>query len=129
MPGGDRTGPMGSGPMSGHGMGYCAGFTRPGSMSPGPGYGFGKGGGFGRGFCQGFGLEKGRGWRHPGFGRFWSYPYPQETPYSTYQPLTEEQEMDVLEEQTKILEDELNQLKLRQTELKRQKQKKNTTNK
>ncbi|NOR14851.1 MAG: hypothetical protein GQ544_04025 [Candidatus Aminicenantes bacterium] len=46
-----------------------------------------------------------------------------------FQPLTEEQEIDALEEQAKMLEGELNQLKRRQTELKRQKQKKNTTNK
>ena len=112
---GDRTGPMGSGPMTGRGMGYCAGSTGPGFMSPGPGYGFGRGGGFG--------LGRGRGWQHPGFGRFRGYPYPQATPYSTFQPLTEAQEMDVLEEQAKILEDELIQLKRRQAELKRQKQK------
>ncbi len=129
MPRGDRTGPIGSGPMTGRALGYCAEFTDPGFMSPGAGYGFGRGGGFGRYFGRGFGPGRGRGWRHPGFGRFWGYPYPQETPHSTYQPLTEEQEMDVLEEQAKILEDELNQLKRRQAELKRQKQKKNTTNK
>ena len=51
MPGGDRTGPMGAGPMSGRGAGYCAGFNQPGYMSPGfrgRGAGFGGGGG-GRG--------------------------------------------------------------------------------
>jgi len=37
MPLGDRTGPMGLGPMSGRGMGYCAGFPTPGYMNPGPG--------------------------------------------------------------------------------------------
>jgi hypothetical protein len=126
MPRGDRTGPMGSGPMTGRGMGYCGGSTGPGFISPGPGYGFGRGGGFGRGFGRGFGPGRGRGWRHPGFGRFWGYPYPQATPYSTFPPFTEEQEMDVLEEQAKILEDELNQLKRRQAELKRQKQKNKT---
>jgi len=110
MPRGDRTGPMGSGPMTGRGMGFCAGSTGPGFMSPGPSYGFGRGRGFGREF----GLGRGRGWRHL---------YPQATPYSTFQPFTEEQEMDALEEQAKILEDELNQLKKRQIELKKQKQK------
>ena len=113
MPRGDRTGPMGSGPMTGRGMGYCAVSTGPGFTFPEPGYGFGRGGGFGRGFGRGFGLGRGRGWRHP---------YPQATPYSTFQPLTEKQEMDALEEQAKILEDELNHLKKRQTELKKRKQ-------
>ena len=45
MPGGDGTGPMGYGPMTGRGMGYCAGFDRPGFASPG----FGRGRGMGRG--------------------------------------------------------------------------------
>ena len=116
MPRGDRTGPMGSGPMSGRGMGYCAGSTGPGFTSAGPGYRFGRGGGFGRGFAR-------------GFGHFRGYPYPQATPYAAYQPLTEEQEMDALEEQTKILEDELNQLKRKKAELKRQKAGKKAANK
>ena len=118
MPRGDRTGPMGYGPLTGRGMGYCAGSAGPGFMYPGPGYGYGRGRGFGRGF----GLGRGRGWGHPGFGRFWGYPYPQTTPYSTFQPLSAKQEMEVLEEQARILEDELNQIKKRQTELKRPKQ-------
>lgn len=126
MPRGDRTGPMDSGPMTGRSMGTCGGFSGPGFMSPGPGFGFGRGGGFRGSFGRGFGLGRGHGRRQVGFGRYWGYPYPQETPYSTFQPLTEEQEMDVLEEQAKILESELNQLKRRQTELKKQKNK--TTN-
>ena len=56
MPGGDGTGPMGMGPMSGRAAGYCAGFAVPGFMNPG--VGFGRRGG-GRGFGGG-----GRGWRH-----------------------------------------------------------------
>ena len=28
MPGGDRTGPLGQGPMTGRGAGYCGGFGR-----------------------------------------------------------------------------------------------------
>lgn len=58
MPGGDRTGPEGRGPLTGRGLGGCAGSQRP---------RFGLGRGFGRG----------RGWRHwaratglPGWVRF-----------------------------------------------------------
>jgi len=40
MPGGDRTGPMGFGSMTGRGMGYCAGFPGLGFMSPGTSFGF-----------------------------------------------------------------------------------------
>lgn len=56
MPGGDRTGPQGMGPMTGRAAGYCAGYNVPGYMNPygGRGMGFGRmmggrGGGFGRG--------------------------------------------------------------------------------
>lgn len=54
MPGGDGTGPMGMGPMSGRGAGYCAGYPAPGFMNPVGGRGFcgrgfgGRGGGRGR---------------------------------------------------------------------------------
>jgi hypothetical protein len=55
MPGGDRTGPMGSGPMTGRGAGYCAGNIRA-------GYGnFGARAGYG---CRGGNQGGGRGWRN-----------------------------------------------------------------
>ncbi|MEL7667919.1 MAG: DUF5320 domain-containing protein [Actinomycetota bacterium] len=44
MPGGDRTGPMGEGSMTGRGAGYCVG------EAPGRGLGLGIGRGLGRGF-------------------------------------------------------------------------------
>jgi len=51
MPFGDRTGPLGQGPRTGRGAGYCSGFAVPGSMNQGGGSGsFGRGrGGGGRG--------------------------------------------------------------------------------
>ena len=48
MPGGDRTGPMGMGPMTGRGAGFCGGTGVPGFANRGPGLGFGRGRG-GRG--------------------------------------------------------------------------------
>ncbi len=45
MPAGNGTGPMGAGPMTGRGAGFCAGFNQP---------GFASGGGFGRGMGFGF---------------------------------------------------------------------------
>jgi hypothetical protein len=48
MPGGDRTGPMGLGPMTGRGTGYCAGEPGPGSANGPGGRGRGFGGGGGR---------------------------------------------------------------------------------
>jgi hypothetical protein len=52
MPQGDGTGPMGQGPMTGRGMGYCAGFNMPGFANAG----FGRG--LRRGFGRGFGFRR-----------------------------------------------------------------------
>lgn len=59
MPGGDRTGSNGTGPMTGRAAGYCAGYTVPGYANPACGYGR-RGGrrGYGRGWGRGYG----RGW-------------------------------------------------------------------
>jgi len=48
MPGGDKTGPQGSGPMTGRRMGYCTGSDNPGNELSGrnSGRGFGRGGRF-----------------------------------------------------------------------------------
>lgn len=43
MPGGDGTGPKGLGPMTGRGVGFCAGFAYPGYVRCGMGYGRGRG--------------------------------------------------------------------------------------
>jgi len=48
MPGGNRTGPMGAGPMTGRGAGFCAGYAVPGTMRQMGGCGLGRGGGRGR---------------------------------------------------------------------------------
>ena len=59
MPGFDRTGPLGQGPRTGRGMGYCAGGT-----NVNYGYGVGRGGipwGGGRGRAWGGGFGRGRG--------------------------------------------------------------------
>ena len=53
MPGGDRTGPMGAGPMTGRRAGYCAGYNSPGYANLAPRFGFWHG------FRGG-----GRGWRN-----------------------------------------------------------------
>ena len=63
MPGGDRTGPMGMGPMTGRAAGYCAGYGVPGYMNPSVGFGRGRGFGMGRGRGMGWGRGWGRGWR------------------------------------------------------------------
>lgn len=43
MPGGDQTGPMGAGPMTGRGAGFCGGFAGPGFANRGGFCGRGRG--------------------------------------------------------------------------------------
>lgn len=60
MPGGDRTGPAGQGPMTGRGAGPCGSGQGRGALGGrGRGFGGGRGGGFGRG--RGYGAGRGRG--------------------------------------------------------------------
>ena len=63
MPYGDNTGPMGYGPRSGRGMGFCNGYDAPGAVNggrmSGGGFGRGFGRGMGRGMARGFGFHRG----------------------------------------------------------------------
>ncbi len=114
MPGGDRTGPVGMGPMTGRAAGFCAGFGAPGYMNTGGGRGFGMGFGRGRGFRGG-----GRGWRH------WAYAAglpgwaPAQAPYAAAP--TREQELDMLKDQSGYFEGALADLKKRIEELEAEK--------
>ncbi len=64
MPWGDRMGPVGAGPRTGRGLGFCNGYASPGYLNSGfgRGFGFGRGAGFGRGF--GFGARRGLGFEY-----------------------------------------------------------------
>lgn len=66
MPRGDGSGPWGSGPMTGRGLGYCAGYGEPGFTAGAGGYGAGRGAyGGGRGVRGGRGAwGGGRGYRN-----------------------------------------------------------------
>ena len=55
MPAGDKTGPLGLGPMTGRGMGYCGGSAAPGYVAPIGGRQWGGGRGAGRGAGRGGG--------------------------------------------------------------------------
>lgn len=69
MPRGDGTGPMGMGPMTGHGAGYCNGFATSGYANP-VGFTGGFGCGFGRGFRRMF-YETGMpGWARYGYSAY-----------------------------------------------------------
>ncbi len=64
MPWGDGTGPAGLGPMTGRGLGYCAGFSSP-------------------GYIRGLGLRygRGRGWGRRGYYHFYRPPVSYRKPY------------------------------------------------
>lgn len=109
MPWGDRTGPMGWGPMTGRGFGFCAGNDQPGCYA-GPGGGRGLGRGRGRGFGPGRGFGR-RGW-------FGAWP-----PAQTYQAappaagMAVEQEKEMLKREAHNLKEAMTRLEQRLQEL------------
>lgn len=106
MPGGDGTGPLGMGSMTGRAAGYCAGYSAPGYANPVPGRG--RGFGYGRGFGRGRGWGRGFG---RGFGFGWAgYPYAYDNPYmapSYPANITPKQEADMLRAEAKAMQDEI----------------------
>ena len=92
MPGFDGTGPNGQGPMTGRGMGNCAGFAP----------------GFRRGFGRGFGRGRGFAWRA------------RAMPIQQLQPevITEKEEKQYLEEELEALKQEMTVVENRLKELK-----------
>ena len=99
MPGGDKTGPMGRGPMTGRAAGLCAGYSNPGYTTPRYGQGYG------RGRSQGVGR------------RFWHRDY-NDAPFN--QPSTEEEKVHI-ENLVNTLEDELKAAKDRLQSLSKEK--------
>jgi len=106
MPRGDRSGPMGMGPMTGRGAGYCAGSGAPEFANSNPGRGFGRGSGFG-----------GRGWRNgfratgrPGWSRFGGYG-------AAYSQVDPGQETQALRSQADALQSELDFIRKRLAEM------------
>ncbi len=112
MPRGDGTGPMGMGPLSGRGAGFCAGYSVPGYAHPVPGrgaWGVGRGMGFGRGLGLGFRGGRGRG--------AWWGGVPYAAPMAAAP--TAPQEREVLQGQVESLESALANLRQRLAELER----------
>lgn len=93
MPYGDRTGPMGQGPMTGRRAGFCAGYGMPGYANSSPNRGRGRGFGWGRGR----GFVGGQSWA--GYSPRWTAPTP-----------TREQEVDLLKSQARELQDALQRI-------------------
>ncbi|MBN1123781.1 MAG: DUF5320 domain-containing protein [Sedimentisphaerales bacterium] len=112
MPGGDRTGPAGMGPITGRAAGFCAGHPVPGYMNPAPGRGFW---GAGRGFGRGRGMGRGWGFRGSGWGGWYG---PGIVPPAT---LSTEQELQMLRQQSENLQQTLNEINERISEIQNQK--------
>ena len=119
MPWGDRTGPLGLGPMTGRGAGYCAGYSVPGYLNPVGGRGFyGRGAGW-------WGRGAGRGWRNmywatglPGWARAGVYPAWGTVAYPYYPgQLSRDQEIELLKEHSEVLEKSLEDVRKRLSEL------------
>ena len=111
MPRGDRTGPAGTGPMTGRGVGFCSGFSVPGFMN-GIGRRMGRAMGWGRGW--GFGRVMGR----------WGYgvaPYhmgPNAPAASLWDSrISPVQEREILQSQAGALGEELKRIQQRISEM------------
>jgi len=135
MPGGDGTGPMGAGPMTGRGAGYCAGYATPGFASGAPGRGFGGGGrGFGGG---GRGRGRGRrnwfyatgvpgwqraawGWPSFGFGGGAGGPSAPSAPFGAPPAMPRDQELDLLRRQAEGFAGALDEIRRRIEEMEAQ---------
>ncbi len=102
MPGFDGTGPMGMGPMTGGGKGFCVVPMRDGKKP------------FGGRF---FGRGRGRGWF--GYGSNWGYPQGVNPYYgnSNASDFTPEQEVQMLKKEAKAMQDEINSINQRISEL------------
>jgi hypothetical protein len=113
MPRGDRTGPFGSGSMTGRAAGYCAGYPVSGCANLGPGRGPGMGYGRGRGF------GRGGGWGVRYRSRRWM-GYSPDAPSSLRMGYPKPDDLDersCLEDQLKVLKGQLDAVRQRLDEL------------
>jgi len=116
MPGGDRTGPLGMGPMTGRAAGYCAGYSVPGFANALGGRGFGGGGGRGgRGRRNRFYATGLTGWQRaaagmPAFGGRQFAPAAQAGPAAS-PAASKEQELGILKQQAETMQQQMKQLR------------------
>lgn len=104
MPGFDRSGPMGAGPMTGGRRGVCGGnYNQPGNM----GYGGGRGMGFRRGYGRGRGFV--------GYPAYGGYPSPRAS--SPAYPVSSADEMAMLKAEANAMQTSLESIQNRIAEL------------
>ncbi len=114
MPRGDKTGPAGAGPMTGRAAGRCAGNATPelGNLALGGGRGLGRGRGRAADGC-GRGLGRGMGRAVGDFGRGFRNQFLATAAGSA----PEADEKQVLTNQTKVLQAQIDAIQKRITEL------------
>ena len=98
MPGGNRTGPVGTGPMTGRRAGFCAGFAIPGFANNNMGRGSGLGRGGGRSWYTGRSAEA-------AFANSWGIVQPGNP--------NDVEEIEFLQNRSKQLKQELKQIQKR----------------
>jgi len=113
MPGFDGTGPMGMGPMTGGGRGFCAVPISAGgrALTGRRVFGMGSRGRGGRGFRHWFYATGMPGWARTGMGiPGWGYyADPADwVPYGYPQEMSPKQEADMLRQQVKAMQEEIN---------------------
>lgn len=115
MPGGDRTGPTGQGPVTGRGSGFCTGYESAG-FTRGAGYGAGRRFGMGRG------MRFGRGGGGRGFGRFGGYGFSLRgmPDYPQAPSMTKEDEIRLLKSQSDQLVRSQKEIERRLNELEKE---------
>lgn len=112
MPAGNGTGPIGMGPGSGRGAGYCSGYDAPGYVSSGSNFNRGRRRGGAFRMRDGFGVRRHRYNCAPDY-----YNYSR-APMQTAQPeLTPEKESEYLKSDAKRLQAELDSINTRISEL------------
>lgn len=114
MPGFDRTGPMGGGPMTGGRRGLCGGlYGRPAVTGYAYGYGYGYGAGRGMGIRRGYGgLGRGRGFGYRGYGG-----YPAPPAFGPAYPMSGADEMAMLQAEANAMKASLESIQNRISEL------------
>jgi hypothetical protein len=123
MPFGDGTGPSGMGSMTGRGAGFCAGYNMPGYANRISGYArFSRGGGRGhRNWYYATGLP---GWARAQSGAAAWGGY--RAFYPSGPDMSPEKEAEILKNRAQMMQDEINAISERITELEQQGEKKKT---
>ena len=112
MPGGDRTGPIGNGPMTGRAAGFCVGNQIPGYTNP-SNIGYGK--------RYGFGREFGRGFNRRNMGRRGLFLQRNYREHYVSSDISKTEELSYLENTIKNLEDEIKAIRERIKDLSKEK--------